>query len=216
MKPLLVDIVADIICPWCYVGVKSFLTARDALQSDYEIKARFRPYQLNPDLPRAGVDRHAHYARKFPDQARLAAAREAIRANARTAGFDFDPAAPAHLPNTLKAHQLIDAAGRVNAQEAVTLALYQGFWDELADIGDDETLIAIGERHGLARPEIETALAATATAVAAEADSYRRAGVTGVPTFIVGERTGFSGGMAPASMIAALKEAARRNEGAFA
>lgn len=214
MKPLLVDIVSDIVCPWCYVGVKSFLAARDALKGDYDLTARFRPYQLNPDLPAAGVDRHAYYARKFPDKERLAAARDAIRANARESGFDFDPSAPPHLPNTLKAHQLVAGAQEFNLQEAAALALYQAFWDRLEDIGDDEALVAIGERIGMSRASVLAALAGAGPAVAAEADAFRRAGVSGVPTFIVGERTGFSGGMAPASMIAALKEAARRNEGA--
>ncbi len=216
MKTLVVDVVSDIVCPWCYVGVKSFLAARDALKDQFEIAARFRPYQLNPDLPAAGVDRHAYYARKFPDAAKLAAAREAIRANARASGFDFDPAAPPHLPNTLKAHQLIAAAGARGAQTELTLALYEAFWDRLADIGDDETLAAIGAGVGLDREDTLAALAGTGPAVAAEADAWRRAGVSGVPTFIVGERTGFSGGMPPASMTEALKEAARRNEGTLA
>ncbi len=217
MKPAIaVDVVADIVCPWCYVGVKSFLAARDALAGEVDMAARFRAYQLNPDTPPEGVDRHAYYRAKFPDQAKLAAAREAIRANARESGFDFDPSAPAHLPNTLKAHQLIALADRADLQEAVTLAVYRAYWDDLADIGDEAALIAIGESAGLPRADIAAALAATGPAVAAEADAFRRAGVSGVPTFIVGERTGFSGGMPPPSMIAALREAARRNEGAAA
>lgn len=216
MKPLVVDIVSDIICPWCYVGVKSFLAAKEALKDDFAIVARFRPYQLNPDLPAAGVDRHAYYARKFPDAGKLAAAREAIRDNARASGFDFDPAAPAHLPNTLKAHQLIAAAQEFGVQTEVVLALYGAFWDDLADIGDDETLAAIGDKAGMTRQAALAALANTGPAIAAEAQGWRTAGVSGVPTFIVGERTGFSGGMAPASMAAALQEAARRNEGAAA
>jgi predicted DsbA family dithiol-disulfide isomerase len=213
VTPLLVDVVSDIVCPWCYVGVKSFLAARDALRSDFDVTTRFRPYQLNPDLPESGVDRHAYYAHKFPDKVRLAAAREAIRADAMLAGFDFDPAAPQHLPNTLKAHQLIAAAQEFNLQEEAALALYGAFWDGLLDIGDARTLVAIGEMIGMARENVLAALSTTGPEVAAEADAFRRAGVAGVPTFIVGERTGFSGGMAPSSMIAALKEAARRNEG---
>ena len=216
MKPLLVDIVSDIVCPWCYVGVKSFLAARNALAGEFDVKTRFRPYQLNPDLPAGGVDRRAYYAQKFPDEARLDASREAIRQNARAAGFDFDPAAPARLPNTLKAHQLVAAAQEFNLQEQVALALYGAFWDALEDIGDDETLVSIGVRTGMARENAAAAVSGMAPAVAAEAEAFRRAGVSGVPTFIVGERTGFSGGMAPSSMIAALKEAARRNEGALA
>lgn len=213
MKPLLVDVVSDIVCPWCYVGVKSFLVARDALQDEFIVTARFRPYQLNPDLPEGGVDRHAYYAHKFPDRRRLASAREAIRANARESGFDFDPSAPPRLPNTLKAHQLIAAAQEFNLQERAALALYEAFWDDLEDIGDDETLVAIGERIGMSEANVIAAL--SKTGVIAEAEAFRRAGVSGVPTFIVGERTGFSGGMPPASMIEALKEAARRNEGAY-
>jgi len=215
-KTLIVDVVTDIVCPWCYVGVKSFLAARDSLAREFESVVRFRPYQLDPGTPVEGVDRHAYYRRKFPDEAKLASARATIRAHAREAGFDFDPSAPAHLPNTLKAHQLIALARALDCQAAVALAVYRAFWDDLADIGDDETLIAIGAAHGIARDAIVAALAETGAAVAAEADEFRRAGVTGVPTFIVGERTGFSGGMPPASMIAALREAARRNEGAAA
>lgn len=213
MKTLVVDVVSDIVCPWCYVGVKSLLAARDALKDEYAIAVRFRPYQLNPDVPAAGVDRHAYYARKFPDAAKLAAGREAIRANARASGFDFDPAAPPRLPNTLKAHQLIAAAEAAGVQTAMTLALYEAFWARLADIGDDETLAAIAEDVGLARADAIATLDRTGPTVAAEAEAWRRAGVSGVPTFIVGERTGFSGGMPPLSMTAALKEAARRNEG---
>ena len=214
MKPLLVDVVADIVCPWCYVGVKSFLVARGALEDEFAVTVRYRPYQLNPETPAAGVDRNAYYARKFPDKERLASAREAIRANARASGFDFDPSAPPHLPNTLKAHQLIAAAQEPNLQERTTLALYEAFWDRLEDIGDDETLVAIGESAGMSRARAADALACGGPAAAAEAEAFRRAGVSGVPTFIIGERTGFSGGMAPPTMIAALKEAARRNEGA--
>ncbi len=213
-QPLVVDVVTDIVCPWCYVGVKSFLAARDALGDEFAILARFRPYQLNPGTPQAGVDRHAYYRRKFPDEAKLASARDAIRAYARETGFDFDPSAPVRLPNTLKAHQLIALAQNPQQQEAIVLALYRAFWDDLADIGEDETLIGVGKTCGLSREAVASALAAPAPAVAAQADAYRRAGVTGVPTFIVGERTGFSGGMPPQSMAAALREAARRNEGA--
>jgi predicted DsbA family dithiol-disulfide isomerase len=98
-------------------------------------------------------------------------------------------------------------------QKKAALALYGAYWDEGADIGDEETLVAIGTGIGMTREDVIAALGLTGPAVAAEADAFRRAGVSGVPTFIVGERTGFSGGMPPASMAAALKEAARRNEG---
>lgn len=217
-RPLIVDIVADVVCPWCYVGVKSFLASRNALNADFEIAARFRPYQLNPGLPEAGVDRRAFYQVKFPDAEALAAAREAIRANARASGFDFDPAAPQILPNTVKAHQIIRLAHLAGNQEKTTLAIYRAFWDELKDIGDDARLIEIARKSGVDEGLAAAALSSRedAAMIEAESDSFRKAGVTGVPTFIVNERTGFSGGMPPEQLTAALRRAAELTSGAAA
>ena len=213
--PLLVDIVADPVCPWCYVGIRSFLESRKTLAADYDVAARFRPYELNPGLAAGGVDRHAYYRAKFPDETQLAAAREAIRANARLSGFDFDPSAPAHLPNTVKAHQIMRLAHFTGRQEAAALALYRAFWDELRDIGDDATLIAIASAVGVDDGLAAAALGSPedAAMVGAEAEAFRAAGVSGVPTFIVNDRAGFSGGMPPAQLTAALRQAAAMTTG---
>ncbi len=214
-SPLLVDIVSDIVCPWCYVGVKSFLASRDALKDEFDIIARFRPYQLNPGLPASGVDRREFYRAKFPDAEALAAAREAIRDNARASGFDFDPTAPALLPNTVKAHQIIRLAHFTGVQERAVMAIYRAFWDDLQDIGDDEALVDIAARSGIDKGLAAAALASRedAAMVEAESDSFRQAGVTGVPTFIVNERTGFSGGMPPDQLSSALRRAAEMTQG---
>ena len=205
-----VDIVTDIVCPWCYVGVRSFLKSRDALKDEFDIIPRFRPYQLNPGLPAAGVDRAEYYRKKFSDADALAAARAAIAENARAAGFEFDPAAQPLLPNTVKAHQIIRLAHFSGAQEAVTLGVYRAFWDELKNIGDSAVLIGIAEHAGVAGADAAAALASRedAARVETECDAFRRAGVTGVPTFIVNERTWFSGAMPPAQLTPALKNAA--------
>jgi predicted DsbA family dithiol-disulfide isomerase len=216
-KPqMLVDVVADIVCPWCYVGVKSYLAARETLKEEFDIVTRFRPYQLDPNTPAQGIDRHAYYRQKFPDEAQLAAAREAIRENARLSGFSFDPSAPPHLPNTLKAHQMIRLAHFTGRQEQATLAIYRAFWDELKDIGDDATLVGVASAVGIDDGLAAAALGSRedAAMVEAEADSFRNAGVTGVPTFIINERTGFSGGMPPETLAAALKRAAELTSGA--
>lgn len=208
---LLIDIVADIVCPWCYVGVKSFLVARQSLAEEFDVIARYRPYQLNPGLARAGVDRHDYYRRKFPDSAALAAAREAIRENARAGGFDFDPAAPSILPNTVKAHQIIRLAHFTGDQERLTLAIYKAYWIDLENIGEDATLVAIARKAGMDEGLAQAALASSddADMVEAECASFQQAGVTGVPTFIVNERTGFSGALAPQPLADALARAAK-------
>ncbi len=215
-KPrLTIDVVADPVCPWCYVGLMSCLSARDALAADFDVALRLRPYQLNPGLPSSGVDRREFYRAKFPDAEALAAAREAIRENARLSGFDFDPAAPPHLPNTVKAHQILRVAHIAGVQEKAALGVYRAFWNELRDIGDDATLVAVAEEAGIDAGLAAAALSSPedAAMIEAESDAWRRAGVSGVPTFIVNERTGFSGGMPPAQLENALRRAAVLNSG---
>lgn len=213
---LIVDIVSDPVCPWCYVGLKSFQRARDRIAEEFQVLPRIRAYQLNPDTPQEGADRVAYYAKKFPDEAQRAEMVHALKAAAAGAGFAFDPLGPKHLPNTLKAHQLIRLAHYDGAQERLAEKLYAAYWDEGADIGDVETLVAIAGDAGLDRDNARRDLAdpKSAEEVRAEAESFRRAGVTGVPTYIVNERTGFSGALPPARLADALKQAAAQAPGA--
>ncbi len=207
---LIVDIVADPVCPWCYIGLKSFGLAKDRIAADFVVLPRIRAYQLNPDTPAEGVDRQAYYAKKFPDEAQRAQMIHQLKAAALGAGFAFDPSKPAHLPNTLKAHQIIRLAHYDGAQERLALALYGAYWDEGADIGDDETLVAIADAAGLDADNARRDLLnpTSASEVKAEADAFRGAGVSGVPTFIVNERTGFAGALPPARLADALRQAA--------
>jgi predicted DsbA family dithiol-disulfide isomerase len=207
---LLVDIVSDPVCPWCYVGLKSFQHARDRIADDYLVLPRIRAYQLNPDTPKEGVDRQAYYDKKFPDKEQRVQMVHTLKAAAIGAGFSFDPLKPKHLPNTLKAHQIIRLAHFDGAQERVAETIYRAYWDEDADIGDEETLVAVADKAGLdpnnARNDLQSAK--SINEILAEAEAFRRAGVTGVPTYIVNERTGFSGALPPARLADALKQAA--------
>ncbi len=208
---MLVDIVADPVCPWCYVGLKSFQHARDRLSDAFQILPRIRAYQLNPDTPAEGVDRPAYYEQKFPDAEQRQQGGMALKAAAAGAGFKFDPALPTRLPNTRKAHQLIRLAHFDGAQERLAEKLYDAYWNGGADIGDTDTLVAIAEDAGLDPENARRDLSSpkSVNEIIAEAEAFRRAGVTGVPTFIVNERTGFSGALPPARLAEALQQAAQ-------
>lgn len=213
-KPrLLVDIVADPVCPWCYVGLRSFLKAKESLSESFDVLPRFRAYELNPDTPEAGADRVAYYDRKFPDKEQRAALVEALVASAKEAGFAFDPLRPTWLPNTLKAQQVIRWAHLEGLQEAAALALYEAYWDESADLGDAAVLAAAAGNAGMNADAVREKLdsGVDRKAVRQEAAAFRQAGVSGVPTFIVNERTGFSGALPPDRLAAALKQAAARS-----
>ena len=207
---LLVDIVADPVCPWCYVGLKSFELAKARIRDEFIVLPRIRAYQLNPDTPPEGVDRRAYYDRKFPDEAQRAQMIHQLKAAAAGAGFSFDPSLPVHLPNTLKAHQLIRLAHFDGAQERLALMLYAAYWERGFDIGRDDILIDIARDAGLDRANALNDLQnpKSAEEVRAEADAFRAAGVSGVPTFIINERTGFAGALPPARLADALRQAA--------
>lgn len=210
---LLVDIVADPVCPWCYVGLRSFMKAKDSLSESFDVLPRLRAYQLNPDTPEAGADRVAYYDRKFPDKEKRAALVEALVASAGEAGFSFDPLRPKWLPNTLKAQQVLRWAHLEGLQEDAALELYKAYWDDCVDLGDEDTLVAIAGAAGMNADEVREKLdsGVDRKAVREEAEAFRAAGVTDVPTFIVNERTGFVGALPPSRLAAALRQAAAQS-----
>jgi predicted DsbA family dithiol-disulfide isomerase len=212
-RALIVDLVSDPVCPWCYVGLRSLLAAAPKLAEDFQLLIRLRPYFLNPDHPKEGVDRAAHYRLKFPDTERLGAAREMIRATARASGFDFDPAAPTWLPNTLDAHRVILWAQAEGRQLDAAIAVCGAYWQSGVDIGDKDRLADVARAAGLDADQVRRRLdsAENVAEVRNEARRFAMAGVTGVPTFIVNERVGFSGGMTPDKLEAAIREAASRS-----
>lgn len=210
---LVVDVVADPVCPWCYVGLASMLAAKSDLSTDHETLIRFRPYQLNPATPPGGIDRQAYYAARMADPGHRAAQLAALKQAGSDAGLQFDPMAPAILPNTANAHRVIRWAHFAGRQEETARTIYKGYWEEGADIGGEATLAALAGRAGLDRDEIAQRLATTedAGAIDLECRRMRQAGVSGVPTFIVNESIGFSGALAPAKLAAAIREAGARS-----
>ena len=107
---IMIDMVSDVVCPWCFIGLKSLQRALPLISEKAPAAVRFRPYQLNPDTPVGGVDRTAYYERKFPDRAMRDEARAQMRDSAMAMGVEFEPGLPTILPNTLLAHQLITYA----------------------------------------------------------------------------------------------------------
>lgn len=207
---LIVDIVSDPVCPWCFVGIKSWGRARQLLARDFEVITRFRPYQLNPDTPLSGTDRLAYYAKKFPDKAFLDKMITQLIAAAKEAGEAFDPMSAKWLPNTLNAHRVKRWAHFQGLQEQLSDRLYTAFWKENADLGDAEALAKIAGDSGMDRERVLKDLNSDKdmALVRGEADSFRKAGVSGVPTFIINEQHGFSGAQSPENLVKTIKQAA--------
>ena len=182
------DILSDPICPWCFIG-KARLDAALAARPDHPFAIEYHPFQLNPDMPPAGMDRRAYLEGKFGGKAQAAEVYARIDAAARDAGLEIDWARIDRTPSTLDAHRLIHWAGVEGRQVAVVSALFRAYFLEGRDIGDRDVLADIADGAELDAAAIRRLLAGEADAedVAARDAHARARGVTGVPTHIVAE-----------------------------
>ncbi len=208
-----VDVVSDVVCPWCFVG-KRRLDAALARSDDAPVAVRWRPFQLDPTIPPQGLERRAYMRAKFRDDARLAEVHARLKALGEEVGIAFDFDAIARSPNTLDAHRLIRwaAAGRV--QEDVVERLFSAYFEQGRDIGDRGVLIEIAGECGMDAGAVERRLAGDddVAAVRAEMAEAQAIGVTGVPFFIFANQFAVSGAQS-ADVLARALERARSDGG---
>ena len=205
-QPVVIDVISDVVCPWCFLG-KRRLDA--ALASEPDVEVRWRPFQLDPTIPAEGLDRAAYMAAKFPDPARIAAAHERLTALGREAGVDFDFEAIRRAPNTRDAHRLIRFAEETGRQGEIVERLFADYFLRGLDIGARETLIAAAEAAGLDGAETERRLAEGEgiAEVESEIEAARRMGVDGVPFFVFASKFAVSGAQSEDVLARALAEA---------
>lgn len=183
------DILSDPICPWCYIG-KARLDAALAERPDHAFTIEYHPFQLNPDMPSAGMDRRSYLEAKFGGRDAATEVYAKIDAAAAESGLDIDWSGIDRTPNTLDAHRLIHWAGIEGRQLAVVSALFRAYFQESRDIGDRDVLADIADSAGLDAAAIRRLLEgdADADAIAARDAHARERGVTGVPTHIIAEQ----------------------------
>jgi predicted DsbA family dithiol-disulfide isomerase len=207
---LTIDIVSDVVCPWCYIGKRNLEAALAALPAD-DIEIRWRPYQLDPTIPPEGIARRAYLERKFG--ARIDEIYARVAAAGREAGLEFAFDRIERSPNTLDAHRLIRWAQSAGKQNEVVERLFRSFFIEGRDIGHHATLIESASEAGM-EPELVARLLdgeADKAAVREEIATAQRLGVTGVPFFIFAGRFGLPGAQ-PAEVLAnAINKAADKS-----
>jgi len=182
-----IDVISDAICPWCWIGKAHLDAALEQLRQDgLEFRIRWRPFQLNPDMPAEGVARDAYRAGKFGSLERSRELDAQVADAGRAAGLAFRHDLMTRTPNTIAAHRVIRAAEDAGVQHAVVDALFRAYFQAGRDIGDAATLDEIAEAAGL--PGMVAMLAGEdhRDAVLAEDMAARRGGISGVPSFLIG------------------------------
>ncbi|MEM8572490.1 MAG: DsbA family oxidoreductase [Pseudomonadota bacterium] len=183
------EIISDVICPWCYIGATNLMRALEA-RPDHPFDLQWRPFFLNPDMPADGMDRRAYLEAKFGGKDGAIKAYAPVAEAAEAAGLSLDLAAIKRTPNTLDAHRVLHWAETEGAQTRVAMALFRAYFERGADLSEAETLAGIAGSAGCDAAVISTLLAGTSdrATITEAAASAAQMGVTGVPTFIVGGR----------------------------
>jgi predicted DsbA family dithiol-disulfide isomerase len=215
MPPVLtVDVVSDVVCPWCYIGKRRLESALEQLhraQPDLAVKVRWHPFQLNPDLPREGADRRDYFERKFggPERAQQIYAR--VSAAGETVGIPFAFDAIERQPNTLDAHRLVAWAQARSDGDADALVekLFRAYFLEGRYVGDHAELAKLAGEAGFDAGAAQAFLVSDelGTEVAGADQRAREMGVSGVPFFIFDGKTAVSGAQDPSVLLGAIAKA---------
>ena len=183
------DILSDPICPWCYIGKRNLDRALEA-RPNHRFEIEWHPFQLNPDMPREGMDRQAYLDAKFGGRDNAKQVYDRIAEAARATGLDLDLGGIARTPSTLDAHRLIHWAGLEGRQTAAVSRLFKAYFEDLQDIGDQGVLLDIAQGIGLDRAMTERLFETDADLddIRARDAHARERGGTGVPTFIIAQQ----------------------------
>jgi predicted DsbA family dithiol-disulfide isomerase len=203
-----VDLIADLACPWCYLGLVRLDRAR-AMRPHRPVRLRWRPFFLNPHMPPEGMDRQAYLRTKFGGDATAKRIYERIVASGRADGVEFAFERMTRTPNTLLAHRLILFADQQGHAEAVIRALFQALFVAGRDIGLGEELVEIGTAAGLDPAAVAAFLAGDRcrSEVVAAHRQAERLGVHGVPVFVVDDQHVIAGAQ-PAEVLVGLLDLA--------
>ena len=207
--PMDIDFVADVVCPWCYIGWER-LKQTLALRPGLEPTIRWRPYQLNPELPEEGVDRKALMAAKFgSDPDRMRQMGDHLREQGAAVGLQIRSDEIEKSPNTNAAHRLIVWAGAEGKAAEVAEAVMHAYWSELKDIGDTAVLTEIGAAHGMDREVLTRRFAEGAGKefVTRACETAMQSGIQGVPFMIFADKVAVSGAYPPEQLVKAVDKA---------
>lgn len=209
-KRIAIQIVSDVVCPWCYVG-KRRLERALAQRPDLAVEITWFPFQLSPDMPREGKDRREHYAAIFGEE-RARQIMEGMKQTGAAEGIAFDAPPGARSPNTLSAHVLMYWASRSAGvdQNALAEKLFHAHHVRGEDVGNHYVLAGIASEVGMNSAEVLKALqeGADEDTVSGLIDQARQAGVSGVPFFIIDGQYGLSGAQPPEAILEVLDQAA--------
>ena len=203
-----IDVVSDVICPWCFLGKRRLDVALAAMDKDVFI--RWRPYMLDPTIPPQGLDREQYMLNKFGAE-RLKTIHDPLIEAGKEIGVPYNFDLITRTPNSLDAHRLIRWAHTVERQTEMVERLFMAYWSEGKDVGDRDVLAQCAGEAGINAQQIRELLDTNQDVeeTNAEIQHATNIGVTGVPTFILGQSYALVGAQSPEVLADAINRVAK-------
>ena len=198
-----IEVVSDVVCPWCYIGKRRLGVALAALTGEVSAEVRWLPFQLNPTMPREGIPRTEYRTKKFGSLERSRELDARVAREGQSVGIAFAFERIERTPNTVAAHALVGLAQEQGRADEVVDALFRAYFEEGKDIGDAAVLAGVAESCQVSgRPRQEAT-----TEVVALDQQMRGLGISAVPTFILARKFAVSGAHPPETLTEAIREA---------
>jgi predicted DsbA family dithiol-disulfide isomerase len=210
-----IDVISDTVCPWCFIGKRRLMRAM-ALRPNIAFDVKWRPYRLDPTVPKGGMDRQAYMRAKFGDDPmKIVEMHKSIAAEGAKDGIEFDFAAIRRRPDTLDSHRLIRWAEDNGVQDEVVERLFVAYFENGEDIGDIRVLADIADLCGMDGVEIAELLEGDTdrAMVEREDEIAHEMGVTGVPAMIFGGKLAVAGAREPEMLAVVIDRVAAMSAG---
>ena len=207
--PIRIDIVSDVVCPWCVIGYKQLQEALGRLEGEVEAEIRWHPFELNPMMPPEGQELREHMTEKYgTNRQQSDAARSRLASVGDSLGFSFNFYEGQRIYNTFLAHQLLKWAEQEGKQSELELALFESYFSRQENVGDEATLAQVAGRVGL--DEAEAAALLDDGRFAREVREHQRfwlsKGIQAVPSFVLDGRFLIPGAQNPEVFVAAIEK----------
>lgn len=209
-----VDIVSDVVCPWCYIGFKRLQLAIAEMENT-EFELRWQPFELNPDLPEEGQDLQEHMSEKYGSTpAQSADSRQLLKAVGMSLGIEINHVPKARIVNTFRAHQLLHWAEHFGKSQSLMIAMFERYFGYGCNLNDIDELVKLAGKVGLSTEDAERILREETfrTVVRQKEAIWLQRGVRSVPTYIFNDKFAFSGAREPAEIVATLRSLGESGE----
>lgn len=203
-----IDIVSDVVCPWCYIGKRRLEQAMERASGRYDFEITYKPFELNPDTPSAGLNQKEHLTSKFGGDERYEQLTENTTSVADSVGLKFNFDDQKIIPNTRNLHAVIQLAKEEGKQLLAVEAFFKAYFTDGVDLSKKENILKIAASVGLEAEKVEKVLTdeQVKLTIASQEKETAAMGIRSVPFFIVNNRFGISGAQMSETFIKAFEE----------